>query len=332
MTDHVELAGALQQLLTQCANGHEPPQIRDLEPIIAGNSSEMWAFTARWAEADDERLILRRASSTEFGSTGRQTEIALLQLLAGKGVRSPTPLCADPDGAILGRPSVVLIRAEGVADRQLLTDRNALGLDVEARLDLVREAARLLAAIHAVDGSIVGLETSNEPALAELQKFDQAIQRSIVEPMPELKLASLWLHDHLPPAPKRIALVHGDYRPANLLVADAVVTTVLDWEFAHAGDPAEDVGWFLSPYYSREHLIPGRFGVGEFLAAYRDAGGEEVDPDALRYWQVFAMYKLASMTMDALRATVEGDASRLAASADFILRPLLESLVEEATS
>jgi len=40
-------------------------------------------------------------------------------------------------------------------------------------------------------------------------------------------------------------LVHGDYGPQNLLVdPDAGrVTGVLDWEFAHRGDPIEDLAW-----------------------------------------------------------------------------------------
>jgi tRNA A-37 threonylcarbamoyl transferase component Bud32 len=40
-------------------------------------------------------------------------------------------------------------------------------------------------------------------------------------------------------------LVHGDYGPQNLLVDDArwEVSAVLDWEFAHEGDPVEDLAW-----------------------------------------------------------------------------------------
>jgi aminoglycoside phosphotransferase len=40
-------------------------------------------------------------------------------------------------------------------------------------------------------------------------------------------------------------LVHGDFGPQNLLLDERAdeVTAVLDWEWAHAGDPAEDVAW-----------------------------------------------------------------------------------------
>lgn len=40
-------------------------------------------------------------------------------------------------------------------------------------------------------------------------------------------------------------LVHGDFGPQNLLfgVGDLSVVAVLDWEWAHIGDPVEDLAW-----------------------------------------------------------------------------------------
>jgi aminoglycoside phosphotransferase (APT) family kinase protein len=47
--------------------------------------------------------------------------------------------------------------------------------------------------------------------------------------------------------PSRIALVHADFNPKNLLVDPATggVTGVLDWEYAYAGAPLADVGNLL---------------------------------------------------------------------------------------
>jgi aminoglycoside phosphotransferase (APT) family kinase protein len=40
-------------------------------------------------------------------------------------------------------------------------------------------------------------------------------------------------------------LVHGDYGPNNVLLDPAAhqVTAIVDWEWAHAGDPVEDLAW-----------------------------------------------------------------------------------------
>ena len=37
-------------------------------------------------------------------------------------------------------------------------------------------------------------------------------------------------------------IVHGDFGPQNLLI-DQETSTLLDWEFAHLGDPVEDLAW-----------------------------------------------------------------------------------------
>lgn len=59
----------------------------------------------------------------------------------------------------------------------------------------------------------------------------------------------------------RVCLVHSDLNPKNLLLDPETleVTAVLDWEFAHAGHPASDLGNLL------------RFERGPRWAAYADA-------------------------------------------------------------
>ena len=50
-----------------------------------------------------------------------------------------------------------------------------------------------------------------------------------------------------------------------------------------------------------------------------------VQRKAVHFWSVFALYKLASMTLAALKAFAEGDLSRMGPSARFILDPLLDN-------
>ena len=45
------------------------------------------------------------------------------------------------------------------------------------------------------------------------------------------------------PAPPPPSIVHGDFRLSNLVVAEDGRPTLIDWEFVHAGDGAEDLGW-----------------------------------------------------------------------------------------
>ncbi|HWO66484.1 MAG TPA: aminoglycoside phosphotransferase family protein [Umezawaea sp.] len=48
--------------------------------------------------------------------------------------------------------------------------------------------------------------------------------------------------EQLPPVPNRF--VHGDLAPVNLRWRNGRVTGVLDWDFAHAGDPSHDAAAF----------------------------------------------------------------------------------------
>ena len=78
----------------------------------------------------------------------------------------------------------------------------------------------------------------------------------------------------------------------NFLVAGDGLRAVLDWEFAHWGDPAEDLAWLCVRdwRFGRDDLAAGGLGTREALVeAYREAGGPAAaqEPDRLRFWEVY---------------------------------------------
>ena len=91
-----------------------------------------------------------------------------------------------------------------------------------------------------------------------------------------------------------LVLVHGDFRVGNLMVGQEGLVGVFDWEFAHVGDPVEDVGWpcVRSWRFGQDHLRLG--GVGDpagFLDAYENAGGRRIDPASLHFWEVLGNFR-----------------------------------------
>jgi len=65
---------------------------------------------------------------------------------------------------------------------------------------------------------------------------------------------------------------------------------VLDWENAHIGDPAEDLGWLCtgSWRFGQIDRPVGGFGSREdLLAGYTEAGGKPIDPRRLEFWEVY---------------------------------------------
>ncbi|MFD7708312.1 phosphotransferase [Streptomyces sp. NPDC059785] len=63
-------------------------------------------------------------------------------------------------------------------------------------------------------------------------------------------------------------LVHGDFGPNNVLLdpGSFEVTAVVDWEFAHLGDPVEDLAW--CEWIVRTHHSDHSHALGHFFRAY----------------------------------------------------------------
>jgi aminoglycoside phosphotransferase (APT) family kinase protein len=83
--------------------------------------------------------------------------------------------------------------------------------------------------------------------------------------------------------------LHGDYRIGNMMVNANGLVSVLDWEFAHIGDPYEDLAWpqLRDWRFGNDHL---RFGgiasPDEFFSAYERCRETTVDRQRVAYWEV----------------------------------------------
>ncbi len=72
---------------------------------------------------------------------------------------------------------------------------------------------------------------------------------------------------------RRLALVHGDFSPKNLLVTPERMV-LLDHEVIHFGDPAFDLGFVFAHFLSKAHHMPSQRaalleGAGAFWRSYR---------------------------------------------------------------
>jgi 5-methylthioribose kinase len=181
-------------------------------------------------------------------------------------------MTSAPDDAVVWKEQLLALTTERDAARAALA------------VNVAREAGALLGMIHA--------STLDHPALtagplADTVVFDQLridpFYRTIIRVHPDLAAPVEALCTPLP-APARRCFVHADFSPKNILVHSRGLTLV-DFETAHAGDPAFDLGFFLSHLYLKAYRPKGpdpaatrRSGaaavaflelVHEFLAAYR---------------------------------------------------------------
>ena len=74
-------------------------------------------------------------------------------------------------------------------------------------------------------------------------------------------------------------LLHGDFRAANLMMADGATVVVYDWQFAAVGNGAYDVAYYIALSCDRDErrLRDGDLRAA-YLAALADAAGGEAAP------------------------------------------------------
>jgi aminoglycoside phosphotransferase (APT) family kinase protein len=276
--------------------------VQDLRPLSGGASRLTSSFDLRvdgagagggadgggGGKAAVRRLILQLDRGDGLAQGGRaDTEAALLRAAHDAGVPVPS-VVAVGDGVDdgLGAGWLVVERLEGeTIPRKILRDPEWAG----ARQAMTEQCARALAAIHTIDpASIEGLP-GRDPFRDPLPFLD-----ALGEARPALELGVRWLEVNRLPAGRRVT-VHGDFRTGNLLVGADGLRAVLDWELAHAGEAAEDIGWLCAPAWRFGGPGPvGGFGaLDDLLEGYVAAGGAVIDPVRVKWWQVYATVKWA---------------------------------------
>lgn len=257
--------------------------------LTGGASRDTWAVDIE-GPTGPQSLILRRDMGGEIQDEAldRAGEHAVLGRAHAAGGRVPRPrwVCMDRD--ILGAPFFVMDRLEGESVGRRVVREPALAA---ARQALPGQMGEQLARIHALPTA--GLDflprpsPGQSPAAAALRQAAAQLA-ALGEPHPVLELALRWLRPRAP-ACEAPVLVHGDFRVGNLMVGPAGLVGIFDWEFAHVGDPHEDLAWpcVRAWRFGHDHLRLGGVGGDEpFFAAYEAHAGRPVDRAAVRFWEV----------------------------------------------
>src|SRR5947209_5126168 len=84
----------------------------------------------------------------------------------------------------------------------------------------------------------------------QIHRWTTQYRASQTEPIPEMERLIEWLPAHVP-AGDDTTLVHGDYRPGNIVVhpTEPRILAVLDWELSTLGHPLADLAYACVPYY-----------------------------------------------------------------------------------
>ena len=256
--------------LTQRLSSLLGTEVDDLERMLGGASRETWAF-----RAGDDELVARCDPPGAPHAGAMALEASLLRAAEAASVPVPQVVAAADDLIVVRRLS-----GETLARRILRDDTYA-----KARERLTEQCAEALARLHTKvsPAEIPGLPVEGDPLDGMRLTLD-----ALGEPHPALELGLLRLSRSRAAAVGR-TLVHGDFRLGNLMVDADGLVGVLDWELAHVGDPAEDLGWLCVPSwrFGGPHPVAGVGTREELLSAYAAAGGPAVDESTLRWWEAY---------------------------------------------
>lgn len=262
-------------------------EVQNLHRLSGGASQDTWAFDLAMAPGAVRPLVLRRTppgTAQRSGSNaGLEAEAVLIALAGAAGVPVPPLVLRLRAEHGLGQGFVMGHLSGETLGRRIVSDPRF----AQARQGLARRCGQVLAQIHALPRArLSALREANAAGeLAHCRDW----HRSLGAARPVFALALRWLAEHCPDDSVALGLVHGDFRTGNLMVDEAGLAGVLDWELAHLGDAMQDLGWLCvnSWRFGRAELPVGGFGrLDELFAGYAEAGGR-VDPARVHWWQVF---------------------------------------------
>ena len=270
--------------------------------LIAGGRSNL---TYDVDDAAGRRLVLRRPPLGEVLQSAHDMgrEHRILSALHPTAVPVPRPLGFCDDPAVTGAPFYLMEHVDGLVLRDAADVPPAFGEPERRRTGEM--IVDVLADLAALDPDAVGLgDLGRREGYVErqLRRWHRQFEQSRTRDIPSVDEVHRRLASHVPPQ-RRTAIVHGDYRIENTIVApDGTVRAVLDWELCTLGDPLADLGWLIAywiepgedaPHMNRRMptVLPGFPDRAAVVARYVERTGADVS--SLRFYVALALWKLA---------------------------------------
>jgi len=287
-------------------------------PLDGGVSSDIWIVHAPQGDYVVKRALGKLKVQADWFSDPARSSIEV------RGLRAMA--------ALLGQahvPEVLWVDEAGHEFAMALIDARFSNwkqqlLDGHVDFATARAAGRLLGELHSrssVDAEIAG-QFAGTRTFVELRiqpYFERVAQRN-----PALAAAITNIVERL--LGTRIALVHGDFSPKNLLVSGADVV-VLDCEVAHWGDARFDIAFCVAHLLlkSFRRAAPSALLLSAtlaFLSEYRRAGLDVLDREFTRQLGCLLLARLHGDSPVDYLGDLDIDAvARFAA--ELILRPPL---------
>ena len=302
--------------------GTEAVAIENLAPIPGGFSRETFRFDAhvrRDGVSEVMAMILRKdpPAASALLQTSRQVEHDLIEAVrANTNVPISQSYGVEMDASVFGEPAMLIQRMPGSGHTSNLFNE---GADVGQADDVMRHLCEVMAELHTTDVSLlnaggalsdprgVGIDTTSWDSYmnSTFEYYINAYPASAFDPAAMILLDAALTLRRNKPRPLQLALVHGDFNPANFLYDNGRVTAMIDWENSRVGDPREDLGWMMAmDAMSNTSVMAHPRDQGGFLAYYNELTGFDITPDELGYFTLFGTSNIAMPVTASIRRRV----------------------------
>jgi aminoglycoside phosphotransferase (APT) family kinase protein len=270
-------------------------RIENVEVATLGGSNRTLLFDL--VEAAGRRRLVSRQQTYQAGDSpflSPEDQFRAMREVYACGLPVPEPIFVYDEADAMDAGFVTAFVTGETGPKRIQSEAAAVG----SGGSLAAQLGTLLGRLHSLPvdrfAFLAGRADSVDPLLAQRDRYD-----SYGEIRPVIEYGLHWLDRHRPP-PRPSHLVHGDFRLGNFMVEKAAVASLLDWECAHLGSGAEDIGWLCtrSWRFARPDLaVGGLAGIEGFLAAYAEAGGHAPDAEERRWWEIFGLTRWAILNL-----------------------------------
>lgn len=278
-------------------------EITRADLLSGGAVQENWRIDANidgGPRAGTHALVLRTDAVARLPmSLDRPREFACIKAAHSAGVLVAEPIAECADKVVIGAPFTVQRLLSGTAQGRRIARDPKLG---EFGPALTREIGAQLARIHTIrppHEALAFLPLPEPDAASTAVAEMRAALDKATEPRPALEYVLSWLLAHKP-APRPVALVHGDFRTGNYLVDGGRLTGILDWEFCHWGDAREDLGWFCARCwrFGNDALAAGGIATrADVLDGYNAVSDTPIAESELAFWEILGAARWAAIAL-----------------------------------
>ncbi len=286
-----------------------------VEQYQGGQSNPTYRLTA-----GNRRYVLRRKPPGKLLPSAHAVdrEFRVMSALAESDVPVARMHALCEDDAVIGTAFYVMEYVEG----RILWDPTLPGMTAVQRGAHYRELNRVIAALHSVDFTAVGLADYGRVGKyieRQIARWSKQYQSGGADRIPAMERLIEWLPQNIPPGDET-CIVHGDYRLDNVIFhpAEPRILAVLDWELSTLGHPLSDfayqvMAWRLAPEEFRglKGVDLAALGIPaerEYVAAYCERTGRTGIPN-WEFYLIFNMFRIAAILHGVLSRALQGNAA-----------------------